>query len=82
MGNWGHIAVLSFLVHLISMVCPNHKKVFYFTNNIAQEKIAQNTNNLLNLFHLHTQAEYYLIGPNIILIALYCISLLFPHFES
>ena len=82
MGNWGHIAVLSFLVHLISMVCPNHKKVFYFTNNKVQEKIAQNTNKLSNLFHRHTQADYYLVGPNIILMALYCISSLFPPFES
>ena len=64
------------------MVCPNHKKVFYFNNNKAQEKIAQNTNNLPNLFHGQAQAEYYLVGPNIILMALYSINSLFPLFES
>ena len=45
----------------------------------AQEKIAQNTNNLSNL---QAQAEYYLVGPNIILMALYSINSLFPPFES
>ena len=48
----------------------------------AQEKIAQNTNNLSNLFHGQAQAEYYLVGPNMILMALYSINSLFPHFES
>ena len=55
------------------MVCPNHKKVFYFNNNKAQEKIFQNANNLSNLFHGQAQEEYYVLGPNIILIALYSI---------
>ena len=47
----------------------------YFTLTIikAQEKIAQNTNNLSNLFHGQAQAEYYLVGRNIILMALYSI---------
>ena len=56
----------------------------YFTLTIikAQEKIAQNTNNLSNLFHGQAQAEYYLVGPNIILMALYSINSLFPPFES
>ena len=35
----------------------------------AQEKIAQNKNNLSNLFHGQAEAEYYLIGSNIILMA-------------
>ena len=37
----------------------------YFTLTIikAQEKIAQNTNNLSNLVHSQAQAEYYLVGP-------------------
>ena len=47
-----------------------------------KEKIAQNTNNLSNLFHGQAQAEYYLVGPNIILMALYSINSLFPPFES
>ena len=44
----------------------------YFTLTIikAQEKIAQNTNNLSNIFHGQAQAEYYLVGPNIILMVL------------
>ena len=58
------------------MVCPNHKKVFYFNNNKAQEKIFQNANNLSNLFHGQAQEEYYVVGPNIILIALYSCELL------
>ena len=48
----------------------------------AQEKIAQTTNNLSNLFHTHAQAEYYLVGLNIILIALCSVNSLFPPFES
>ena len=47
----------------------------------AQEKIAQNTNNLSNLFRGQAQAEYFLIDPNIIPMALYSINLLFPPFE-
>ena len=58
------------------------KKSFILTIIKAQEKTAQNTNNLLNLFHGQAQAEYYLLGPNIILMALYSINSLFPHFES
>ena len=34
------------------------------------EKVAQNTNNLSNLFHGQALAEYYLVGPHIILMAL------------
>ena len=53
----------------------------YFTLTIikAQEKIAQNTNDLSNL---QAQAEYYLVGPNILLMALYSINSLFSPFES
>ena len=66
------------------MVCPSYKKGFTLTTIKAQEEIAQNTNNLSNLFHDHgqAQAEYYLVGPNIILMALYSINSLFPPFES
>ena len=63
------------------MVCPNYKTVFYFNNNKAQEKIAESTNNLSNLFLGQAQAEYYLVGQNIILMALYFINSLFPPFE-
>ena len=54
----------------------------YFTLTIikAQEKIAQNTNNLSNLFHGQAQAEYYLVGPNIILMAL-AIYILLIHYS-
>ena len=64
------------------MVCPNHKKYFTLTIIKAQEKIAQNANNLSNLFHGQAQAKYYVVGPNIILTALYSINSLFPPFES
>ena len=47
---------------------------FTLTMIEAQEKIAQNTNNLSNLFHGHAGAEYYLVDPNIILTALYSIN--------
>ena len=66
------------------MVCPNNKKVFYLNKKDkkkAQEKIAQDKNNLSNLFHGQAQEEYYLIGTNIILMTLYFNSL-FPLFES
>ena len=33
----------------------------------------QNTSNLSNLFHGQTQAEYYLVGPKIVLMVLYSI---------
>ena len=62
------------------------KKSFTLTIKKAQEKIAQNANSLLNLFHGQAQAEYYLVGLNIILMALagciYSINSLFPPFES
>ena len=64
------------------MVCPNHKKSFTLTIMKAQEKIAKNTKNLSNLFHGQAQAEYYLVGPNRNLMALYFINSLFPPFES
>ena len=35
----------------------------------------QNTSNLSNLYHDQAQAEYYLVGPKIILMALYSIFL-------
>ena len=38
------------------------KKSFTLIIKKAQEKIAQNTNKLLNLFHGHAQAECYLVG--------------------
>ena len=67
---WEIGAISSFLV------CQS-----YLTLTIikAQEKIAENTNNLSNL---QAQAEYYLVGANILLMALYSINSLFPHFES
>ena len=70
MGNWGYITFPS-----LSILCPWYvptiKKPFTLTIIKAQEKIAQNTNNLSNLFHGQTEAEYYMIGLNIILMALY-----------
>ena len=50
------------------------KKSFTLTIIKAQEKNAQNTNNLSNLFHVQAEAEYYLVGPNIIMMALYSIN--------
>ena len=64
---------------LFSWYVTTIKKSFTLTIIKAQEKIAQNTNNLSNL---RAQAEYYLVGPNIILMALYSIYSLFPPFES
>ena len=61
---------------------PTIKKYFTLTIIKAQEKIAQNTNNLSNLFHGQAQAEYYLVGSNIILMALYSINSLSLPFES
>ena len=46
---------------------PTIKKSFTSTIIKAKEKIAQNTNNLSNL---QAQAEYYLVVPNIIMMAL------------
>ena len=63
------------------MVCQPQKSIT-LTIIKAQEKISQNTNNLSNLFHGQAQAEYYLVGPNIIFMALYSINSLFPPFES
>ena len=58
------------------------KKFSTLTIIKAQAKIAQIKNNLSNLFHGQAQAENYLVGPNIILMALYSIYSLFPLFES
>ena len=78
MGNRGHIIFPSLSI-FIPWYVPTIKKSFTLTLIKAQEKIAQNTSNLSNL---QAQAEYYLVGPNIILIALYSINSLFPPFES
>ena len=80
MGNWGHIIFPSLSI-LFPWYVPTIKKSFTLTIIKAQEKIAQNTNNLSNL---QAQAEYYLVvGPNIILMALYSINSLFLRpFES
>ena len=80
-GKWGHIIFPSLSI-LFPWYVPTIKKSFTLTIIKAQEKIAQNTNNLSNLFHGQAQAEYYLVGPNIILMALYSINSLFPPFES
>ena len=64
---------------LFPWYAPTIKKSITLTIIKAREKIAQNTNNLSNL---QAQAEYYLVGPNIILMALYSINVLFPPFES
>ena len=79
--NWGHIIFPSLSI-LFPWYVPTTEKFFTLTITKAQEKIAQNTNNLSNLFHGQAQAEYYLVGPNIILMALYSINSLFPPFES
>ena len=81
MGRWGRIIFPSLSI-LFPWYVPTTKKSFTLTIIKAQEKIAQNTNNLSNLFHGQAQAEYYLVGPNIILMALYSINSLFPPFES
>ena len=79
MGNWGHIIFPSLSI-LFPYYVPTTKKYFTLTIIKAQEKIVQNTNNVSNL---QAQAEYYLVvGPNIILMALYSINSLFPPFES
>ena len=80
-GNWGHIVFPSLSV-LFPWYVSTKKKFFALTIIKAQEKIAQIKNKLLNLFHGQAQAEYYLVGPNIILMALYSINSLFPPFES
>ena len=66
-GNRGHIIFPS-LSNLFPWYVPTIKKSFTLTIRKAQEKTAQNTNNLSNLFQ--AQAEYYLVGLNIILMAL------------
>ena len=76
-------AISSFLVYQLyfhGMSQP--QKSFTLTIIKAQEKIAQNTNNLSNIFHGQAQAEYYLVGSNIILMALYSINSLSRPFES
>ena len=69
---------------LFQWYVPTIKTSFTLTIIKAQDEIAQNANNLPNLFHDHgqAQAEYYLVGPNIILMDLYSINSLFPSFES
>ena len=58
------------------MVCSNHKiKPFTLTVIKAQEKIGQNKNKISNLFHVQAQAEFYLVGPKIIIMALYSVFL-------
>ena len=79
MGNWGHIIFPSLSI-LFPWYVPTIKKSFTLTIIKAQEKIAQNTNNLSNLFHGQAQAEYYLVGPNIILMAL-AIYILLIHYS-
>ena len=69
MGNRGHIIFPSLSI-FIPWYVPTIKKSFTLTLLKAQEKIAQNTNNLSNLFHGQALAEYYLVGPHIILMAL------------
>ena len=79
MGNWGHIIFPSLSI-LFPWYVPTIKKSFTLTIIKAQEKIAQNTNNLSNLFHGQAQAEYYLVGPDIILMALAIYILLIHYF--
>ena len=67
--NWGHIIFPSLSI-LFPWYVPTIKKSFTLTIIKAQEKIAQNTNNLSNPFHGQAQAEYYLVRPHIILMAL------------
>ena len=81
MGNCGHIIFPSLSI-LLPWYVPTIKKPFTLTTIKAQEKIAQNTNKLLNLFHGQAEAEYYLVDPNAILMALYSINYLFSSFES
>ena len=81
MGNCGHI-IFPGLSILFLWYVPTIKRPFTLTIIKAQEKIAQKTNNLLNLFHGQAEPEYYLVGPNAILMALYSINYLFPAFES
>ena len=64
-GNWDHIIFASLSI-LFLWYFPTIKKSFTLTIIKAKEKIAQNTNNLLNLFHGQAQVEYYLVGPNIV----------------
>ena len=73
-GNWGHIIFPSLSI-LFPWYVQTITKSFTLTIAKAQENIVQNTNNLSNLVHGQAQEEYYLVGPNIILIALYSIFL-------
>ena len=76
--SWKIGAISSFLVYHISILFPQFvptiKKYFTLTIIKAQEKITQNKINLSNLFHGKAQAEYYLVSPNIILMALYSVN--------
>ena len=80
MGNWSQIIFPSLSI-LFPWYVSTIKKSFTLTIIKAQEKIAQNTNNLSNLFHGQAQTEYYLVAPNKILMALYSIDSLFPPSE-
>ena len=77
-GNWGHMIFPSLSV-LFPWYVPTIKKSFTLTIIKAREKNAQNTNSFLDL---QGQEEYYLVGPNVILMALYSINSLSPPFES
>ena len=79
MGNWGHITFPSLSILFLWYV-QTIKKSFALTIIEAQEETAQNTNNLSNLFHGQAQAEYYLVGPDIILMALAIYILLIHYF--
>ena len=73
-GNWGHIIFPSLSI-LFLWYIPTIKKSFTLTIIKAQEEIVQNRNNGQD------QTEYCLVVPNVILMVLNFINLLFPAFE-
>ena len=73
-GNWVGLYHLPSLLVLFQCYVPTIKKSFTLTIIKAQEKIAQNTNNLSNLFYGQAEAKYFLAGPNIILMSLYSVN--------